>query len=187
MGLKIEAEAGMEFELCTKEDVAAAVKESLRDQSEQIWEGNNFATDGAGNANAFIYSVPVGKKLVLQRLVIWADGSTPRTSSAVGWWALLAEGPNFMAGNVLEFAPQVQQTQALPFINDYGFHDAPIWQGGSDVWFYGQALVASTNLSVNFQALLVPTGRHRNHLGPLDKAALLDDNNDPNRQGRRGR
>ena len=189
MGLKLEADAGLEFELCTKDDVAYAVRESLRDQSEIMWEGNNFSTDGTGNANALIYSVPVGKKLLLQRLIVWADGATnPHTPSTLGWWALLAEGPGFMVGNVLEYAPQPQQTTVLPFINDYGYHDAPVWKGGSDMYFYGSTLVVSTNISVNFQGLLIPDGgRHNNHLGPYSKAALLDDNNDPGRRGRRGR
>jgi hypothetical protein len=181
-GLKMEAEAGVLFEVCSKEDVANAVKESLRDKTEQIWEGNNFSTDASGNCNSFVYSVPVGKRLKIQRLVVWADGATnPHTPSTLGWWALLTEGPNFMVGNVAEYAPQPGQTTVLPFINDYGEFDAPTFQPGSDVWFFGSTLVVSTNISVNFQGVLIPVGkRHNRDVGPLPS---LDDA----RQGRKAR
>ena len=174
MGLKIEADAGMEFELCTKEDVAHAVKESLRDHSEIITEGNNFTTDGSGNVvapNGFVYTVPVGKNLLLQRLIIWADGSTPRTPMAAGWWALLKEGPQFNVGEIIEFGPQQQVSpntnQSIPFFDDFGLHNSPRVPGGSDIFFYAQGLTATVNISVNFQGLLVPASRHTNNLGPL--------------------
>lgn len=185
MGLELEADVGMKFEVITKHDLVNALHELNRDKSEVIWEGNNFQTDASGNCNAFVYSIPVGKKLLLQRLIVWADGATnPHTPSTLGWWALLAEGPNFMVGNILEYAPQPQQTTVLPFINDYGYHDAPIWHGGSDMYFYGSTLVVSTNISVNFQGLLVPENESNLYpVGPLAK----DDNNDPSRRGRRGR
>lgn len=177
-GLKMEAEAGVLFEVCSRHDIAAALKESLRNEAEVITEGNNFSTDASGNVtapNGFVYTVPVGKNLLLQRLICWADGSTPRTPMAVGWWALLKEGPQFNVGEIVEFAPAQQVSpntnQSLPFFDDFGLHNAPRIPGGSDLWFYGQSLTANINISVNFQGLLVPVTKHGNKmdLGPFSK------------------
>lgn len=174
MSVELEADAGIKFEVCSKADIAAAVKESLRDNAEVITEGNNFSTDGSGNViapgNGFVYSVPVGKNLLLQRLIVWADGSTPRTPMAVGWWALLKEGPQFNVGEIIEFSPNQGQTQTIPFFDDFGLHNAPRIPGGSDIWFYGQALTPTVNISVTFQGLLVPVARGSNRgTGPFDK------------------
>ncbi len=172
MGMKMEAEAGVLFEVCTKEDIAKALKESLRDNAEVITEGNNFATDASGNVvapNGFVYTVPVGKKLLMQRLIVWADGSTPRTPMNVGWWALLKEGPQFNVGEIVEFSPSQGLTQTIPFFDDFGLHDSPRVPGGSDIFFYGQALTPSVNISVTFQGLLIPVTRHSSNVGPLQR------------------
>lgn len=172
-GLKMEAEAGVLFEVCGKNDIAAAIKESLRDNAEVITEGNNFAADGSGNVvapNGFVYTVPVGKNLLMQRLIIWADGVTPRAPMNVGWWALLKEGPQFNVGEIVEFGPQQGQTQSIPFFDDFGLHNAPRVPGGSDLFFYGQTLTAGVNISVTFQGLLVPVSRgHSNNTAPFSK------------------
>lgn len=177
MGLKLETDLGLEFEICTKQDMVSALQESLRNTDELIMEGNNFQTDGSGNVTnqGFVYTVPVGKTLFVERLIVWMDGKTPAAPVVAGWWAL-ETGAQFSPGNILEFAPRQGQTQCLPFIEDYSHTHCPKFRSGEDMYFYGQGLPASTNLSVNFQGTLKPVARMVNNgnVGPLHKNKVAD-------------
>jgi hypothetical protein len=165
MGLKLETDLGMEFEICTKNDIVAAMRENLRNTDEVIMEGNNIMTDASGNITnqGFIYSVPVGKTLFVERLIIWADGKTPASVVSTGWWVLM-QGAQFNPGNVKDFAPRPGGTQSIPYIEADGHSHCPKFESGQDMYLYAQGLVASTNISVNFQGTLKPVSiKHGNN------------------------
>lgn len=160
MGLELELDAGVKFDIVTHEELKKAL-ESLKDNPETIWEGNNGSTDASGNISLFVYRVPAGKLLVVERLIIWADGVNPHTPDTTGWWGLYS-GAAQNPGNLLEYAPQPGQTTVVPFINSYNHNAAPRFNGGTEVYLYGTTMKVSTNIGVIFQGCLEPV-QHKRH------------------------
>lgn len=160
MGVELEAEAGLKFEICDKDDVANAIRESLRDHAETIWEGASGKTGNNGNLSLEVYKVPAGKRLILERVILWADGFTPASPSSVGWIGIF-HGPGQNIGQLADFQPQTSGAQVFPGLAEYNHNNAPRFKGGESMYAEFFAVVASTNVSVLFQGKLVPEGHFK--------------------------
>lgn len=127
-----------------------------RVQSDTVFFDANGGTDGSGNIDIPIGTpVPVGKMLILERVVIWADGKTPASVNAAGWWSL-HHGPGASPATIMDYAPRLNaaNTQTLPFILEYNHNNAPRVRGGQRIYFHGVGIITSTNLAIMIQACI---------------------------------
>jgi hypothetical protein len=156
MGLAFELDAGVKMEVVTKDDLEKALRNS-RVKRETIWEGASGATDSSGNLSLPILDIPIGKLLVLERLILWADGFDPDTVSTTGWFGLY-HGRGQNPGQLADFSPQSSGAQVFPSLAEYNHNNAPRFKGGETMVGEFVGVVASTNVAVLIQACLEPVG-----------------------------
>jgi hypothetical protein len=90
--VKVKLQAGAELDVLSPSEAREIVVELLeRERREPTYEqarpGESAVTDANGNALINVYVVPVGRKFIVTRLIVNADGFTPGVpfKNAAGW------------------------------------------------------------------------------------------------------
>lgn len=156
MGLQFELAAGMKVDLVSHDELEKAFRKS-RIIKETIWEGETGTTDGSGNLSLRVYQVPVGKLLVMERVILWADGYDPDTPSSTGWIGYY-HGPGKNPSQLADFQPQTSGAQVFPGLAEYNHNNAPRFKGGENIYAEFVGCVASTGVGMMFQGCLEPEG-----------------------------
>lgn len=124
---------------------------------DQVGQGQ---VDSNGNCTIRVYANKTQRRIVIGRIILWADGVTPNNPHNAGnnEWAAIYGGP----GNPnppKTFLPLSKNGQMFPNEADYSGHNALRFDSNEDVYFVltGSSLTANTNVSVRIFGGLEPT------------------------------
>lgn len=147
----MEIGAAIEIELATKEDIVKINRniQKIREQYEPDWLTANGKTDDDGFLNLLCIKGIVGKRLVIGRLVLLADGYTPAVPfTATDFWWGFYRGTTESTGALFDFPIG---TFSLPNIAEYSGRNAPTLKPQEDLWLGMYEGPSNTNIVVNAQ------------------------------------
>jgi|SRR5882672_8856878 len=143
-------ELGAGIHLAKLDDVKKVVSE-VNKYRYVAWNQNaNIKTDVNGNASFAIGDVlPVGKRLRIYRILIWADGYTPGAAYVnAATWVGIFDAPGQGIESLIDVSPETDGAQVFPSIATYNKHNAPMTVGGKQLFVGVFSGPPSTNVSV---------------------------------------
>jgi hypothetical protein len=117
------------------------------------------STDGSGNLDLKLFTVPMGYAFYATRINIEGGAFTPASpfSAATAWLALI-RGTNFGVSSILDFGPAAASGTIIPSIFSTSRNHAPALRGGEILTLHivGSATLANTSIWARCQGFLDP-------------------------------